>query len=503
MQDLAEARLRNDPFAASYLGVSGYDDAVPDLSPQAPRAWRDRLVDVVARCEQLEADVENLDSRVLLAAVRDDATRGLALADSRVQEFGVTTLPLGGPSMMLLVAARAPVSNAASASAYLTRCQGLATYLDQYAERLRSATGSGLLPVAPLVHDVIEQLRDYLAHPARDPLVGHRPPQGWDGAAAWREELERVVRDEVRPALGQHLDLLVEMLPRSRPSERAGLLHVPGGRALGARSAGEVMSRLRQDASLQAAAGRDPMARAAAAIARAEERLAELFHPPLPPPCTIEPMPAHLAESGIAPMYSPPARDGSRAGAYLFNHVNPGPAGSWALEATAFHEGVPGHHAQFARLQLVPDVPLLLRAFFVVAHGEGWGLYAERLADESACTPTTCSGWACSAVRPGEPCAWSSTPVCTPVAGAARGLWRSRWPTPRCPSRSWAPRSTGTSPCPARHSGIWSVSARSCGCATTPARALARLGTSVTSTPPSSTTAASHFPCSCRWSRHG
>src|SRR6266542_2188431 len=123
------------------------------------------------------------------SAVRDDATRGLALADSRVQEFGVTTLPLGGPSMMLLVAARAPVSNAASASAYLTRCQGLETYLDQYAERLRSATGSGLLPVAPLVHDVIEQLRDYLAHPARDPLVGHRPAQGWDGAAAWREEL--------------------------------------------------------------------------------------------------------------------------------------------------------------------------------------------------------------------------------------------------------------------------------------------------------------------------
>jgi uncharacterized protein (DUF885 family) len=174
MQDLLVA------LAVNVKGVG--DDAVPDLSPQAQRAWRDRLVDVVARCEQLEADVENLDSRVLLAAVRDDATRGLALADSRVQEFGVTTLP--------------------------------------------------------------------------------------------------------------------------------------------------------------------------------------------------------LAESGIAPMYSPLARDGSRAGAYLFNHVNPGPAGSWALEATAFHEGVPGHHAQFARLQLVPDVPLLLSAFFVVAHGEGWGLYAERLADE-------------------------------------------------------------------------------------------------------------------------
>jgi uncharacterized protein (DUF885 family) len=77
-----------------------------------------------------------------------------------------------------------------------------------------------------------------------------------------------------------------------------------------------------------------------------------------------------------------PARDGSRPGAYLFNDVQPGQAGSWALEATAFHEGVPGHHAQFARVQLLPDLPLLQTGFYVVPHGEGWGLYAEGLADE-------------------------------------------------------------------------------------------------------------------------
>jgi uncharacterized protein (DUF885 family) len=82
-------------------------------------------------------------------------------------------------------------------------------------------------------------------------------------------------------------------------------------------------------------------------------------------------------------MYSPPARDGSRAGAYLFNQARPGPAGGWALEAAAFHEGVPGHHAQYARIQLAPHLPLLLTAFGVVPHGEGWGLYAESLAEES------------------------------------------------------------------------------------------------------------------------
>ena len=37
---------------------------------------------------------------------------------------------------------------------------------------------------------------------------------------------------------------------------------------------------------------------------------------------------------------------------------------------------------QFSRMQLLARLPLLLTAFYVVPHGEGWGLYAEQLADE-------------------------------------------------------------------------------------------------------------------------
>jgi uncharacterized protein (DUF885 family) len=421
--ELAKAQLQHDPFGASYMGIGGYDDAVPDLSPQARQAWRDSLVDFVIRCDSLDPQAGDADSRVLLAATRDSTARWLAVEDSRVVDFSVTTMPLDGPSKMLFAMARASVSGPASATAYLTRCRGAAAYLDQSAQRLREAAGSGLLPVAPLVADVITQLRGHLAHTGRDPLLAHQPPSGWDGAAAWREELGRVVRDGIRPALVRYLDLLAELLPRSRPPERAGLLYVPGGtaayaccvrngttlavdadqihrvglaalaeaeeriaelgaRVLGVRSAGEVMARMREDDSL-ASAGEEAMARAATAIARAEEQLADLFHPPLPPACSVEPMPRHMADSGAPPMYSPPARDGSRAGAYLFNQVQPGPAGGWALEAAAFHEGVPGHHAQYARMQLAPDLPLLLTAFGVVPHGEGWGLYAESLADET------------------------------------------------------------------------------------------------------------------------
>jgi uncharacterized protein (DUF885 family) len=233
--------------------------------------------------------------------------------------------------------------------------------------------------------------------------------------------VERVVRDGIRPALGRYADLLVELLPRSRPPERPGLLHLPGGvaayaccvrdgttlpidpdelhriglaavadieeriaqlgsRALGSRNAGEAMARLRADVT-PTRSGSDPMARATAAVARAHERMGEIFRAPLPP-CAVEPMPVHMAEFGAPPYYSPPARDGSRPGAYLFNTIHPGAAGSWATDATAFHEAVPGHHVQFARLQAMSELPRLLTAFYTVPHGEGWGLYAEQLADE-------------------------------------------------------------------------------------------------------------------------
>lgn len=422
-EELAGVLLRNDPFWASYMAISGYDDAVPDLSPDCQQVWRDRLADIIVRCGQCEVDAADTDSGVLLEAVRDKAARKLAADDSRVDEFSVTTFPLGGPSLMLLIASRTRVSDAAGAAAYLARCRRLPAYLDQYTKRLRAAARGGLLPVAPLVNDAIRQLRDHLSHPERDPMLSHRPPEGWAGAAAWQDEIERVVREDIRPALGRYADLLAELLPRSRPPEQAGLLHVPGGvaayaccvrngttlpfdpdelhrlglaalkeieeriaelgrHALGTRDAGDVMALLRDDVSLAAPADGDAMACAAAAIARAQERLPDMFRPPMPPPCAIEPMPPHMAGFGAPPYYSPPARDGSRPGAYLFNNVQSGAAGSWALEATAFHEGVPGHHAQFARLQLLPHLPLLLTAFSVVAHSEGWGLYAERLADE-------------------------------------------------------------------------------------------------------------------------
>jgi uncharacterized protein (DUF885 family) len=421
-EELARELLREDPFRASMLGLGG-DAEVPDLSPEHQQDWRGRLVGFAVRCGECETDTLDADSSLLLEAVRDQVTRELADADSRVDEFAVTPLFLTGPSLMLLVASRAQVRDPDSAAAYLTRCTRLPGYLGQCAARVRAAARDGLLPVAPLVSDAIGQIKEHLSHPERDPMLAHRPPEGWPGATAWRDELDRVVRDEVRPAIARYADTLAGLLPMARPGDRAGLLHVPGGvasyaccvrngttlpldpeelhrlgltvlaeteeriaelggRVFGLSDAAEVMTRLRQDASQATPPGDQAMAQAVAAIARAREQAGDMFHAPLPAPCAVEPMPRHLADADTPPFYTPPARGGGRAGTYMFNSHRPGQAGTWALEATAFHEALPGHHAQFSRLALMPDLPLLLSAFSVVPHSEGWGLYAEQLADE-------------------------------------------------------------------------------------------------------------------------
>ena len=189
-----------------------------------------RCVSIIVRCGQQEAGGTGADRSVLLEVVRDKAARALADADSRVRdEYSITTFPLAGPSRMLLIASRTRIADGAGAAAYLTRCRRLPRYLDQTTALLRAAARDGLLPVGPLVAEAISQLRGHLARPERDPLLAIKAPEGWAGAAAWRDAVKRVVTEEIGPAIGRYVDLLEELRPVARPPERASLVHVPGG----------------------------------------------------------------------------------------------------------------------------------------------------------------------------------------------------------------------------------------------------------------------------------
>jgi uncharacterized protein (DUF885 family) len=413
--------LEANPFTASSYGIPGYDDLVPDDSEEGAQAWRAEVARFAQEAEAIAPGSLTLADAVTLDCTREAAAQELAIIDMARAEYTVTAMQYTGPPALLALAARTVLVDQAAAEAYLTRLRRSGAWLDQIGERLRAGASKGRFPVAPLTEQAIAWAEDVLAAPVPGPLLAPRPPEGWDRAAAWESERRSVAAEVVKPALERWVATLRELLPNARPSGQAGLVYLPGGAedyaqavriyttlplhpeelhqtgldhiaALEARAvelgAGLGLSGLDEVfAAVRDSAGKIPPAEAireaAVAVKRAEARAPEFFPQPLPPPCEVTPMPEVVAVSGAAPHYTPPRLDGGRPGTFWFNTERPTAGTGWDIEVVAFHEAVPGHHLQLSRLQLLTDLPALQRQRSLPVFSEGWGLYAEELAEEA------------------------------------------------------------------------------------------------------------------------
>ena len=99
----------------------------------------------------------------------------------------------------------------------------------------------------------------------------------------------------------------------------------------------------------------------------------------------IEVVLARGSTSGAA-YYTGPSEDLTRPGRTWWPLGGREPQGrfeTWSELSTVFHEGVPGHHLQVGAAKTAGDkLSRFAKSNFVSGHGEGWALYAERLADE-------------------------------------------------------------------------------------------------------------------------
>ena len=80
--------------------------------------------------------------------------------------------------------------------------------------------------------------------------------------------------------------------------------------------------------------------------------------------------------------YSRPAPDGSRPGIYYANLYRMQDMPLYQMEALAYHEGIPGHHMQLAISQELTGLPKFRKFGGFTAYTEGWGLYSEFLPKE-------------------------------------------------------------------------------------------------------------------------
>jgi uncharacterized protein (DUF885 family) len=377
-----------------------------------------RLREFAQRADAIPTGHLSADERITREMLAWHASIGADILESRLEEFSVDPVS-GMQAAVAVVPPMLSLPTASIAEQMIPKYRGLARYFRQTAERHHLGVVHGRTPARFAVEQVIAQLEELLATPlSDDPLLNLGPTVGVD-RETWLSDLGNVIQDDVRPALEAFRDVLRDdVLPRSRSDEKVGLTYVEGGdeayarlvryytttdltpqqiheiglrqieslareyRQLGPEATGEtelndILEALRSDPKLHHDTAEDVLHASEAAFAKAKEAMPGWFGILPKADCAVE-----VTSSGALAYYFPPAQDGSRPGTFFMNTVVPSDWGRYQIEATSYHEGIPGHHLQMTIASELQGVPDFRKLMYLPAYDEGWGLYTERLADE-------------------------------------------------------------------------------------------------------------------------
>lgn len=430
LRDVAEeywdTLLEVSPTTATVLGDHRFDDQLEDLSAEAEADQRRRWRAIGDRLATFDCDRLGPDDRVTHGQLAAEISDAIAAIDQRLVELQsdhMTGFHIGLLMSAPVVAAPDPVS----ARMLVERFRRIPAAFEQAAERFSAGVASGRTPAAITVSRSINMIEGYLASPLdHDSFTNVAGPVGWDGEAAWRDQLTEVTRDVIRPAYERLAATLSDRLsPVARDDDHCGLswladgpaiyatlirhhttvalgpdeIHrigmdevteklpgeyaAAGGRLFGISEPAGVFERLRNDPSLRYHTGDEIMADARRMLASAAAVMADWFGRLPQAVCAIDEVPEFLAADSPAAYYFPPAADGARAGTYFVNTHHPEAKPRCEAASIACHEAIPGHHLQLSIASELSGLPRFRRFSLTnTAYVEGWGLYSERLADE-------------------------------------------------------------------------------------------------------------------------
>jgi uncharacterized protein (DUF885 family) len=321
------------------------------------------------------------------------------------------------------------IATAADAEAYLSRLSAFAVEIDNETARLRAEYGAGVIPPGFAIDKTLAQMATFL-----------RPRPGEGGLTTslvrrtaerqivgdWAARAERIVAREVYPALQRQAATMRDQ--RAGAVHEGGVWRLPEGadyyayslrfatttglgpdeiHQLGLDQVAELSAQA--DTILRAqgltrgtvgerlgALGRDPryiypntdegkaqlIADLNAQMAEASRRAPRYFGRFPRAGCEIRRVPPAVEASATGGSYQRPSLDGARPAVYYINLRDTAEWPKWTLPTLTYHESVPGHHHQIALGLEATEIPMLRRLLLFSAYSEGWGLYAEQVADE-------------------------------------------------------------------------------------------------------------------------
>jgi uncharacterized protein (DUF885 family) len=316
------------------------------------------------------------------------------------------------------------IENASDAEAYLARLESYAKQLDGERGRIEAARAAGLVPPAFLIDKALTQMKlSIAAAQAGGALVESIERRTTTIPGTWADRARAIAAQQIAPALERQAQELAAQ--RAAASDDAGMwartsgdeyyrwalkasttttlspdeIHEIGRSELEALHArmdsilatvgytqgtvGARMTALAQDPRYQFPEGD---AGRAEIIAFIDERLAWIraqmpraFNTVVDPNLEVKRLPPEEEPGAPAAYGGAGSIDGTIPGRFWINLRTTDLHSKYSVADLAFHEAIPGHvwQGEYTRRQ-----PLLRQLLAFNPYSEGWGLYAEQLADE-------------------------------------------------------------------------------------------------------------------------
>ncbi|HEX4773744.1 MAG TPA: DUF885 domain-containing protein [Bryobacteraceae bacterium] len=416
--------LENNPESATQLGEYQYNNQLSRYSPGYFSDLKQKAAGMLARLQRIDvskgSEMESLD-RILLLGALQDQIKGI---DLKTYEMPVDQFN-GVQILFPQIATFAPFDTVKHYEDYIARLKQIPERFEEVTESLKLGTKDGLLPPKFLLEKTVDQCQA-LEGPAGETNPFAAPLKQIPASFAEadktriRRELIDVVNEQVRPGYRklQHF-LAVDYAPKGR--QDPGIWAVPNGDELyrfavhtqttsdlapeqihelgisqvheteaaintlakknGYSSGKEFLNAAKADPNTKAKSREQILNNFRRYIGQMEPKLPELFGLLPKAKLIVTSVPEYMEKEGSTE-YIAGTPDGSRPGQVWVDTYDPTHHDMLDDEATAYHEGVPGHHMQVSIAQELPNLHPFHRALQFNAYAEGWALYAERLGKE-------------------------------------------------------------------------------------------------------------------------
>lgn len=422
LQEQWEYTLKNNPETATTLGDLRYNNRWTEFSKNQIEKDKKITQNFLKRFEAIDSTgfsaTDQLNKDLMIYQLKET----LKNYDLKLYEMPFNQmwgLHLQFPGFISSI----PFDNAKQYQDYIARLKQIPLILDQGIQLAKQGQKDGLMPPKYLIEKVAKQINS-IAAPAGADSVFASPLKQFPNSIS-KVEQERLSREmlqaidqNVRPAY-QKLGTFIQKdyLPYGRQHE--GIWSLPNGdelyrfyvenntttsespetiHQLGLKEVARIEAEMLKIAKAQGfndlKSFQQSLKTNPAVFPKSREEILEIYRgyiaqmqPELPklfgllPKNKVEVLPVeqYREKEAAGAEYHQGTPDGSRPGQVYVNTGDFSERSKISMEATAYHEAIPGHHMQIDIAQNLPNLPMFRKQPNHTAYIEGWALYAEQL----------------------------------------------------------------------------------------------------------------------------